>query len=95
MSTWRFEATLEGRREGVGNTQEDGALAHDTLHDSVPWPLEAFRVWIVVQIDLEALHLAVVGLHKDIPLKSERVSAEFALQIFSPTAQHTREGRLH
>lgn len=91
MDAWWLEPALEGGRQGVGNAQEDRALAHHTIHGRVVGTIEGLRIWIVVHIHLKALHLAIVGGHEYIALQGQRIPALLALQILSPSGQHSRK----
>lgn len=91
MDAGRLEATLEGGRQGIGNAQEGGALAHHPIHRGVVGPVEGLGIRIVVHVHLEALHLAIVRGHKHVPLQGQRVAPLLALQVLTPTGQDSRE----
>lgn len=56
----------------------------------------ALHTWIVIQSHFESLHLAIVCGNKDVSVREEhRFSSLLALQVLAPTAQNTRERRLH
>lgn len=90
-----FKSSFVSRRKCVRNSQEGRAFSENSVDILVPWSIEGIRIWVVVEMNFEALYLSVVRHHENVAIKDQRVSSKFALKILPETSQNTREWRLN
>ena len=88
------EPGLPGRGLGVGDAEEDGDLGLDLVHVGDAGPVVLGSPGPVVQVHVEPVDAAVVGVDGDVPRQVLAARPALALQLGQPPAQNPGGGRV-